>query len=49
LSILMMSELERMAAALLTSVTIRTVGSVVEMFCGCGGRIVTGTIPEDGR
>lgn len=31
---------------LLTSTIIRTVGSVVWRFCGCGGRIVTGTAPE---
>ncbi len=40
-----MTALVRMATDLLTSEIIFTVGSVVLMFCGCGGRIVTGTIP----
>lgn len=37
--------LERTSTDLLTSTIIRTVGSVVCRFCGCGGRIVTGTAP----
>lgn len=37
---------ERTRTDLLTSTIIRTVGSVVWRFCGCGGRIVTGTAPE---
>jgi len=35
------------AAALLTSTTIRTVGSVVARFSRLGGRMVTGTMPTD--
>ncbi len=42
----MMKELDSRATDLLTSDIIRTVGRVVEMFCGCGGRIVTGTTPD---
>ena len=34
-----------MAADFETSTTMRTVGRVVAMFCGCGGLIVTGTTP----
>ena len=45
LSILMMPELESTATLLLTSTIMRTVGSVVDMFWGWGGRIVTGTTP----
>ena len=45
LSILVMTPFVRMATDLLTSEIILTVGRVVLMFCGCGGRIVTGTIP----
>lgn len=37
--------LESTSTDLLTSTIIRTVGSVVCKFCGCGGRIVTGTAP----
>jgi len=40
-----MREPDRTATALLTSTTIRMVGSVVAMFLGCGGRIVTATKP----
>jgi len=36
-------------AALLTSTIMWTVGSVVEMFCACGGRTVTGTTPARDR
>ena len=35
-----------MADDLLTSTIIFTVGKVVATFCGCGGRIVTGTHPK---
>ena len=41
-------EVERTAVALETSTIILTVGNVVEMFCGWGGRIVTGTMPVSG-
>jgi len=37
--------LESTSTDLLTSTIIRTVGSVVCRFCGCGGRMVTGTAP----
>lgn len=37
--------LVRMAEDLLTSTIILTVGRVVAMFWGCGGRMVTGTQP----
>ena len=43
----MMTALVKMATDLLTSEIILTVGRVVLMFCGWGGRIVTGTIPRD--
>ena len=39
-------ELVKIAADLLTSTIILTVGKVVAIFCGWGGRIVTGTQPE---
>jgi hypothetical protein len=42
-----MSAVVSTVAELLTSTIIRTVGSVVAMFCGCGGRIMTGSIPVD--
>lgn len=45
LSSLMTFWLESTSTDLLTSTIIRTVGSVVCRFCGCGGRIVTGTAP----
>ena len=41
-----MAAVERTTEALLTSTIIRTVGRVVEMFIGWGGRIVTGTAPD---
>lgn len=45
LSSLMTFWLESTSTDLLTSTIIRTVGSVVCRFCGCGGRMVTGTAP----
>ncbi len=36
---------DKRTLALLTSATILTVGKVVAIFCGCGGRIVTGQTP----
>ena len=45
---LSMLALVRMAADLDTSTIIFTVGTVVVTFCGCGGRIVTGTQPANG-
>jgi hypothetical protein len=40
-----MSAVVSTVAELLTSTIIRAVGSVVAMFCGCGGRIMTGSMP----
>lgn len=44
---LIIDEVESSATAFETSTIMRTVGNVVCKFCGCGGRIQTGTRPAN--